>query len=1677
MTRKSSAWLVLIAFGSLLALAAPTALAKDIGAEAPCATCGKVSVQESSSAGTSISRSEGNLKERVGIAQIATAISTIALNVVYNSYNADMSRAQVDTVLAYGWTHSYNIFLFSQLGSMFRYDGDGRVTRYKVGAGGTYTAAPGYFETLVKNPDGTFTLRQKDGTVYTFAAIPGTPFLVVGPVYRLTKIVDRNGNTTTLTYVAGNLTSVTNTYGRSLTFTYNGFKKVASVTDPAGRVTTFGYDSTGRKLTQITDPNGRTIQYTYNTLYQLTSKVDKDGRVFTYTYQSNEPAAVRDSSGATRGRLSNPTNWATDPTQLAANQLRVYTPSTTTVTDGVGNLWRYQYDSRGYVTREIAPDGATTQYSYDAATLMVSSVTNANGHTSSFAYDAMGNATQITNAAGHTTSYTYEPVFSHVTSATDARGRVSTFTYDVRGNLTSSTDTAGHSDVFTYDVYGNVLAHTDRNGHTEHYTYDAAGNLIEMTDAAGATTSMTYDADGNRTSVTDANAHTTLYQYDGMNRVIHETDPAGHSTDVQYDGEGNRVQATDRNGNVTKYQYDRRLRLIGTIDAANKTETYGYDGNDNHTSLTDRNGKTTTMQYDVQNRVTRVTDPVGGMTVTAYDAAGNIVTQTDANTHATATSYDTLERPSVVTDALGNMTRFEYDTGTLSGCPSCGVTPGSRQATKKTDAAGKVTYYKYDALDRPIKEVRKVGGTADTITAADAVTTTAYDAVGNKVTVIEPNGHTTSYQFDVVNRVVRVTNAAGDVTQMAYDPVGNLVTKTIANGNVISYVYDSLNRLIDERDSVGRITTLGYDNVGNRTSQTDGNGSTTGFAYDSLNRLVTIVDALNHPTTYQYDFVGNLLKTTDRTGASTAFTYDALNRRTSMTDALTHTTGYEYDAVGNRTKDVDANSHATEYRYDAVNRLTKETYADATFRTFAYDAVGNTTSRADAMGRTTTYSYDDLYRLTGRSYPSLVNDSFAYDLSGRMIAAQRGAWAETFSYDGADRLTESVQNGYITSYSYNIPGRTRTLVYPSGRVITEATDPRNRISAIDDGGPAIARYSYDAGDRVVTRAYRNGETTAYTYNANNWTTSLEHAGTTFVALFNYSHDNEGNKLFEEKFHDASHSEAYQYDATHRLIDYKVGTLVGSTVPVPSTQTGYSLDPLGNWTTKTTNGVPQTRTHNAVNELTQVDATPFVYDADGDTLDDGALTYGYDEENRLVRVIRKRDSAIVGQYQYDALGRRVTKVASAGSPFTTTVYFYDNDRVIEERNSGGVTQATYVYGNYVDEVLTMNRGGQTYYYHQNALWSVAAITSSAAAVVERYAYDAYGSPSVTDGAGVPIAPNSWGTPHSGIGNPYLFTGCQLDEETGLYNYRARYYDALTGRFLSRDPDGYGTGGMNLYEYVADNPINASDPSGRELFVYGEATATAFEASLGAEKRLISRSFPAPPYDVRDIARAESGQPLYMLVPKEPYSEEKRKGLSNYEQPLYDAMYSRQSHMIAWRDKAEGRWWHSKEVDLFGTFTPADRKQINLINLEKYKASEAAKGITETVNSSTIKPPSNLVGYWEVTVCQCEDVTRANHSFVKLRALKNGAVYTVDSPGPGEPVTWCSGNLLTADHKEMASVTIFNPGLNPTFAWGERGAFCHQYAWEILYQSTMIAVPGGMCPDKPLGGQISGRIRKK
>jgi len=166
---------------------------------------------------------------------------------------------------------------------------------------------------------------------------------------------------------------------------------------------------------------------------------------------------------------------------------------------------------------------------------------------------------------------------------------------------------------------------------------------------------------------------------------------------------------------------------------------------------------------------------------------------------------------------------------------------------------------------------------------------------------------------------------------------------------------------------------------------------------------------------------------------------------------------------------------------------------------------------------------------------------------------------------------------------------------------------------------------------------------------------------------------------------------------------------------------------------------------------------------------------------------------VVSFKYDPFGRRIYKSSSTG----TSVFAYDGDNLVEETNSSGAAVARYAQTQNIDEPLAMLRSAATSYYHADGLGSISSLSNAAGTIANTYTYDSFGK-----------LTNSTGS----LVNPFRYTARESDTETGLYYYRARYYDSNAGRFLSEDRLQFKSGDVNFYAYVGDNPTNAADPLG-------------------------------------------------------------------------------------------------------------------------------------------------------------------------------------------------------------------------------------------------------------------------
>ena len=209
----------------------------------------------------------------------------------------------------------------------------------------------------------------------------------------------------------------------------------------------------------------------------------------------------------------------------------------------------------------------------------------------------------------------------------------------------------------------------------------------------------------------------------------------------------------------------------------------------------------------------------------------------------------------------------------------------------------------------------------------------------------------------------------------------------------------------------------------------------------------------------------------------------------------------------------------------------------------------------------------------------------------------------------------------------------------------------------------------------------------------------------------------------------------------------------------------------------------------------MNAKAFAYDYNGNTQtmvnSAGTTTYAWDFENRLTSVVLPGSGGTV-YLKYDPFGRRIYKSSSSG----TSVYAYDGDNLVEETNGTGSVVARYSQGLNIDEPLAMLRSGTTSYYQADGLGSLTSLSNASGALASTYTYDSFGNLVASSGSLV---------------NSFRYTGREFDTETGLYYYRARYYDPTAGRFISEDPITF-TGGINFYRYVRNNPVNLVDPFG-------------------------------------------------------------------------------------------------------------------------------------------------------------------------------------------------------------------------------------------------------------------------
>ena len=961
----------------------------------------------------------------------------------FQRYYNSKDTASTGLPLGFGWTHSYNIQLSASNNAILIAFGDGHREMYAGNDAGGYTSQPGIYNVLTAN-GGTYTLTTKEHQKYDFN--------VLG---QLTSIADKNNNTVTLVYAGNNLTSITNTAGRVIRFSYNANNSLTNITDPLGRTVQFAYDS-NTNLISITDTRGGLTRFGYDQYHQVTNAIDPRGNTFVSMVYDDEKRVVSSQKDA----LQNATTFSYD-----------FVNKVTTVTDAMNNVSFNYYDDQLRVVKTRDNLGNWQFFQYDNNNNRILGI-DKNGAVTGYAYDGSGNVISKTNAFENATIITYDSN-NNPTNRQDAQNGVTLFKYDFKGNLTNTSNSLGKTNTYQYDAFGEPTVVTDANGNSAINTYDSFGNLAKKQDALGHATMFTYDVVGRRIQQVDALGRTNLFTYDNADNLIASVNALGKTNYSHFDGNNNRLTATDFNGNTSTNVYDAKDRLIIVRDPLGGSITNDYDALDRKIRVWDAMGGVTRYGYDAGGNLLIVTNAVGAGMSYAYDPNGNRTNIVDALGNSMTNSFDSLNRLVFTHDALGHKTASVYDS--------------LDRRIQGIDPLNHTNFFAYDWMGR----------LTNFTDAAEGTIRYTYDNVGNRNSVIDPNGHATTNIFDALNRLVKTTDPAGGVAQFGYDAVGNLISRKDPKGNTTTYIYDANNRRTKIIYPTGTPVSFGYDDNGNRTTMINSLGTTT-YAYDALNRLSSVVDCFGKTVSYSYDNNGNRKSITYPGNKIVTYAYDAMNRLKTVTDWLNNTTTYRYDADGNLTNSVNPNGTGASYRYDGVNRLVALTNSgsDSTvISSYSYtlDAVGNHTRvdqteqlQSTPLAEESTDTFDNDNRQV-----TLGGQAQGFDANGNMISINP---TNLLSYDFENRLVQTCFAGTTNTYQYDGMGN-RMAANRDGLLTRYVLDRNSRLTQVlaetDSSGTVTAYYIYGAG--LICKIDARGGTHYYHYDSRGSTVALTDA--------------------------------------------------------------------------------------------------------------------------------------------------------------------------------------------------------------------------------------------------------------------------------------------------------------------------------------------------------------------------------------------------------------------------------------------------------------------------------------------------------------------------------------------------------------------------------------------------------
>ncbi|MCI4591482.1 hypothetical protein MOK15_15475 [Sphingobium sp. BYY-5] len=934
-------------------------------------------------------------------------------------------------------------------------------------------------------------------------------------------------------------------------------------------------------------------------------------------------------------------------------------------------------------------------------------------------------------------------------------------------------------------------------------------SAIKIPNASANTVEITYNGTTSKVATVKQAGQTWSYSYGTGSTTV--TDPLSHVRSISFNASSLlKTSETNENGYTTNFEYCTvddatcRINLLKKVTMPeSNSASYEYDtrGNVTKTVLTPKSGS-------------------GNPAFAAYQATFP----------SSCSNQKTCNQPTTTTDQAGQVSNYEYDDSSGMVSKVTAPAPAAGQARPES----RTTFVNLQAWVKDASGAL-VPGSAVTrypLTISTCATGSAPSCVGTAAeTVVEyayQGGPTTGANMLVVWRKVRSGNNDPGQLQtvnFGYDDIGNVTSQTDGLGNAMQMRYNKA-RQIESRwtpdpDGAGsrrpRIELIHYGAYGLPDSVTFGtvdyNGTNfaalqyyfpyydgygrkiydrihannvdyalTQTSYDALGRVDCVAQRMN-PANYgaQYGSGSPASACTHSSAGSngqdriTKYIWEwagALDRTISGygTPAQRDDAHYQRNLNGSVIRAVDGKGNVTSYEYDGHDRLLRTCFNATTCNSgaadkflYTYGTSGNDTGRIIRKGLRghseavyTEYSYDALGRVTNTNYPGdgfFDQDvSYSYDNFGRMTRAlDANTHYVSYSYDALGRVTSQGDQAQSLTMQYDAAGRRTRLTWNDGFYVTYEYDLTGALRYIrENGSAALATFGYGDWGQRTSITLGNGARTNYGYTGPNLTDFNIYPSST-------------NTSYDQKID-------LQYNAA------------GQITTRISSNDSYAWNGAVN-----TTRVYQT---NALNQYSQVGSITPSYDVKGNLSKAGGDTFAYNVNNALVT------SSNGTQLYQDPVGR----MKLVGNGTTWRAFEYDGPHVVSERRSSDqAIQHRYVFGPDDDQPLVW------YDYASGSLvkkflsaderGSIVAVTNSSGGVMKINSYDEFGIPA------------------SGNMGMFQYTGQAWIPELGMYNYKSRIYSPTLGRFLQTDPIGY-QDGINWYNYVGGDPVNARDPSGLE-----------------------------------------------------------------------------------------------------------------------------------------------------------------------------------------------------------------------------------------------------------------------